>query len=146
MVLKSPEGCVTGFTRNSIEFSRMFTTGTMRATTSRLIQNYNSINSQSLYSRSSIFSSIHLRNLFVRTEQTPNPASLKFLPGEPVLPKEYGSGMSFKKNQNYSNSPLASRLFRIDGVDSVMFGEDFISIVKSEEISWRWGVSKNKLS
>lgn len=76
------------------------------------------------------------RSLFIQTETTPNPSSLKFIPGETVLPKEFGSTMSFRKSDNISHSPLAKRLFRINGVESVMFGELFISIVKNDTIQW----------
>jgi len=66
--------------------------------------------------------------MFIQTEATPNPATLKFLPGSPVL--ENGS----REIQNADEarvSPLASALFAIDGVSGVFFGSDFISVTKS---------------
>lgn len=66
--------------------------------------------------------------MFIQTEATPNPATLKFLPGGQVL--ENGS----REIQNVEEarvSPLASALFAIDGVSGVFFGPDFISVTKS---------------
>ncbi len=65
--------------------------------------------------------------MFIQTEATPNPATLKFLPGKPVL----GSGtMEYRDADAATGSPLASRLFTIDGVTGVFFGSDFISVTK----------------
>src|SRR6266545_2250285 len=67
--------------------------------------------------------------MFIQTEATPNPATLKFLPGRPVL----GEGtMEFLDPAESKGSPLASRLFEIDGVTGVFFGSDFISVTKGE--------------
>src|SRR5215467_10765831 len=67
--------------------------------------------------------------MFIQTEATPNPATLKFLPGRPVL----GEGtMEFRDPAESKGSPLASRLFEIDGVTGVFFGSDFISVTKGE--------------
>lgn len=78
------------------------------------------------------------RSLFIQTEETPNPASLKFIPGETVLdPNEgYGATMDFKKSDSLSNSPLAKRLFRLNGVENIMFGEGFVSVNKTDSVSW----------
>ncbi len=63
--------------------------------------------------------------MFIQTEQTPNPATLKFIPGEAVL----GSGtMFFESKDDAGISPLAQVLFDIDGVSAVFFGADFITI------------------
>ena len=65
--------------------------------------------------------------MFIQTELTPNPATLKFIPGKPVL----GDGTAdFRAKAEASNSPLATRLFEIDGVDGVFLGSDFISVTK----------------
>ena len=65
--------------------------------------------------------------MFIQTELTPNPATLKFIPGKPVL----GDGTAdFRAKGEASNSPLASRLFEIEGVDGVFLGSDFISVTK----------------
>ena len=65
--------------------------------------------------------------MFIQTEPTPNPATLKFIPGCPVL----GEGTAdFKTEADADGSPLATRLFDIDGVNSVFLGGDFISVTK----------------
>ncbi|WP_321393332.1 NifU family protein [Emcibacter sp.] len=63
--------------------------------------------------------------MFIQTEQTPNPATLKFLPGETVL--EQGTA-NFVNAEEASRSPLAVALFAIPGVAGVFFGYDFITI------------------
>ncbi|MEO1328980.1 MAG: NifU family protein [Pseudomonadota bacterium] len=71
--------------------------------------------------------------MFIQTEATPNPATLKFLPGAAVLPT--GSA-EFSNPEAAAASPLASRLFAVDGVANVFLGPDFISVTKSEAIEW----------
>ncbi|MDH3582115.1 MAG: NifU family protein [Hyphomicrobiales bacterium] len=67
--------------------------------------------------------------MFIQTEATPNPATLKFLPGQPVL----ASGTrDFREEGAAADSPLASRLFEIEGVTGVFFGSDFISVTKDD--------------
>jgi len=67
--------------------------------------------------------------MFIQTEATPNPASLKFLPGRTVM----ASGTAhFAEAADAGRSPLAKRLFEIDGVTGVFFGSDFISVTKGE--------------
>lgn len=63
--------------------------------------------------------------MFIQTEQTPNPATLKFIPGEVVL--ESGT-MFFEGKDEADVSPLAQVLFEIDGVSAVFLGADFITI------------------
>jgi len=71
--------------------------------------------------------------MFIQTEQTPNPQTLKFLPGRVVM-KE---GTAFYQSLiEAKNSPFAKRLFNVDGVDGVFFGSDFITITKSSELDW----------
>lgn len=65
--------------------------------------------------------------MFIETESTPNPATLKFLPGRTVM--EEGAA-DFPNADAASRSPLASRLFSIEGVGGVFFGTDFITITK----------------
>ncbi|KAM6930361.1 NFU1 iron-sulfur cluster scaffold homolog, mitochondrial [Xenentodon cancila] len=75
------------------------------------------------------------RTMFVQTQDTPNPNSLKFLPGRTVL--EVGT-MNFAGPRDAYCSPLARQLFRIDGVKSVFLGPDFITITKSgENVEWK---------
>ncbi|KAM4615735.1 NFU1 iron-sulfur cluster scaffold homolog, mitochondrial [Polymixia lowei] len=75
------------------------------------------------------------RTMFIQTQDTPNPNSLKFLPGRTVL--ESGT-MDFAAPRDAFCSPLARQLFRIDGVKSVFLGPDFITITKSDgNIEWK---------
>mmetsp|Transcript_15028 Transcript_15028/g.17011 ORF Transcript_15028/g.17011 Transcript_15028/m.17011 type:complete len:287 (+) Transcript_15028:112-972(+) len=82
------------------------------------------------------FNQIQKRSLFIQTEETPNPASLKFLPGCTVLSSEFGQSMDFRKNESTHNSPLAMLLFRVNGVEGVFLGPDFITVSKTDSISW----------
>ena len=66
--------------------------------------------------------------MFIQTEATPNPATLKFLPGRTVL--ETGT-LDLREPADAAKSPLAERLFGIEGVDGVFFGSDFITVSKS---------------
>jgi len=66
--------------------------------------------------------------MFIQTEATPNPATLKFLPGRPVL--ETGT-LDMPNRDAAKQSPLAERLFDVANVGGVMFGTDFIAVTKS---------------
>jgi Fe-S cluster biogenesis protein NfuA len=68
--------------------------------------------------------------MFIQTEATPNPATLKFLPGKVVM--ENGTA-DFRNPTEAEASPLASRLFDIPGVNGVYFGYDFITVSKEEQ-------------
>ena len=71
--------------------------------------------------------------MFIETEQTPNPATLKFLPGRTVL----DSGTAdFATTAEAARSPLAERLFQVEGVKRVFLGQDFISVTKAAEKEW----------
>ncbi|KAK4529863.1 hypothetical protein CCYA_CCYA02G0720 [Cyanidiococcus yangmingshanensis] len=74
------------------------------------------------------------RTLFIQTATTPNPNSVKFLPGSVVMENE--STFDFSSVRAASASPLARRLFQIDGVVGVMFGPDFVTVTKREDIDW----------
>lgn len=67
--------------------------------------------------------------MFIQTEATPNPQSLKFLPGKVVL--ENGTA-EFRSVEDADDLPLASRLFDIRGVTGVYFGYDFITVSKDD--------------
>ena len=72
--------------------------------------------------------------MFIQTEPTPNPATLKFIPGKTVL----GDGtVDFRDKSEATTSPLAQRLFGVDGVAGVFLGSDFISVTKSEADEWQ---------
>lgn len=71
--------------------------------------------------------------MFIQTETTPNPATLKFLPGETVL----GSGTAdFPSPETGATSPLARRIFAVEGVTGVFLGRDFITVTKADEAPW----------
>jgi Fe-S cluster biogenesis protein NfuA len=71
--------------------------------------------------------------MFIQTESTPNPATMKFLPGRDVL----GEGIAdFPTRETAEKSPLAARLFAIDGVGGVMLGGDFITVTKTAGLDW----------
>jgi Fe-S cluster biogenesis protein NfuA len=71
--------------------------------------------------------------MFIQTEQTPNPATLKFLPGRAVL--ERGT-RDFPTAEAAHLSPLAEELFRIQGVAGVFLGSDFITVTKDDRFDW----------
>ena len=67
--------------------------------------------------------------MFIETEQTPNPAMLKFLPGRAIM----ASGTAdFTSAEKAGRSPLATRLFQIEGVTGVFLGADFVTVTKAD--------------
>jgi Fe-S cluster biogenesis protein NfuA len=71
--------------------------------------------------------------MFIQTETTPNPATLKFLPGETVL----GTGTAdFPDASGASTSPLAQRIFSVPGVSGVFLGSDFVTVTKADDAIW----------
>ena len=71
--------------------------------------------------------------MFIQTESTPNPATLKFLPGQTVL----DAGTADFPNADASGaSPLAQRIFAVDGVTGVFFGTDFVTVTKGDAVEW----------
>jgi Fe-S cluster biogenesis protein NfuA len=71
--------------------------------------------------------------MFIQTEQTPNPATLKFLPGREVIARGVAD---FTDPDRAASSPLASRLFEVDGVTGVFLGSDFITVTKAAGQDW----------
>ena len=71
--------------------------------------------------------------MFIQTEHTPNPATLKFLPGKTVL--DNGT-RDFRAPEEAAASPLATRLFEVPGVAGVFFGTDFISVT-GDGVDWQ---------
>ncbi len=71
--------------------------------------------------------------MFIQTEDTPNPQTLKFLPGKAVL--EQGTA-NFANADSAQTSPLAQRIFGIEGITGVYFGADFITVTKEVERDW----------
>lgn len=71
--------------------------------------------------------------MFIQTESTPNPSTMKFLPGRPVLS---AGAADFPTKASAQKSPLAQRLFEVDGVSGVMLGQDFVTVTKSD-VDWQ---------
>lgn len=72
--------------------------------------------------------------MFIQTEQTPNPATLKFLPGRAVMT---AGTADFPTAESASRSPLAQRLFAVEGVDGVFLGSDFVTVTKTAGKEWQ---------
>lgn len=71
--------------------------------------------------------------MFIQTETTPNPATLKFLPGETVL--DNGTA-DFPSADAGAASPLARRIFAVEGVNGVFLGRDFVTVTKADDLPW----------
>ena len=71
--------------------------------------------------------------MFIQTQDTPNPATLKFIPGVPVM--ESGTA-DYPAADSAAHSPLARRLFQIDGVKGVFLGGDFVAVTKEDALDW----------
>src|SRR5688500_2657917 len=71
--------------------------------------------------------------MFIQTEPTPNPATLKFLPGRTVMPS---GTANFTSAEGAKRSPLAERIFGVDGVNGVFLGSDFVTVTKDEATDW----------
>ena len=73
--------------------------------------------------------------MFIQTEDTPNPQSMKFLPGQAVL--GHGElGIDFPTLEAAAASPLAAMLFETDGVMGIYLGADFVTVTKAEAVEW----------
>jgi Fe-S cluster biogenesis protein NfuA len=72
--------------------------------------------------------------MFIQTEQTPNPATLKFLPGRAVMAK--GVAEFTDPIEAERLSPLARRVFSVDGIAGVYLGSDFVSVTKNDGQEW----------
>ncbi len=72
--------------------------------------------------------------MFIETEGTPNPATLKFLPGRAVLG---GATADFATDEAAARSPLALSLFELPGVARVFLGADFVTVTKTDDSSWQ---------
>ena len=71
--------------------------------------------------------------MFIQTESTPNPATLKFLPGQTVM--DMGTA-DFPSTESASASPLAQRLFAVSGTTGVFLGSDFVTVTKADDTDW----------
>ncbi|CEP21451.1 unnamed protein product [Cyberlindnera jadinii] len=77
---------------------------------------------------------LSLRSLFIQTEDTPNDHALKFLPSQTILPE--GDTIEYTSGREAAASPLARKLFAVDGVKTVMFGGNFITVEKRPNYNW----------
>ena len=73
------------------------------------------------------------QHMFIQTELTPNPATLKFLPGCAVMPE---GTANFTQPEEAARSPLAQRLFAVEGVAGVFLGSDFVTVTKTIDCDW----------
>ena len=77
------------------------------------------------------------RSLWIQTESTPNADALKFVPaGQQILPDSVSGTIEYLSGREAHGSPLARKLFAVDGVSSVFFGRDFVTVTKGNESSW----------
>jgi Fe-S cluster biogenesis protein NfuA len=73
--------------------------------------------------------------MFIQTEETPNPQTLKFVLDDKIILEN--STAEFKnQKQAATKSPLALQLFEVSGVESIFFGRDFVTVTKSEKVEW----------
>lgn len=72
--------------------------------------------------------------MFIQTEETPNPATLKFLPGLDVIA---AGTADFPNREAATRSPLAARLFDVADVTAVFLGADFVTVTKAPEVDWQ---------
>ncbi|NKB49227.1 MAG: NifU family protein [Alphaproteobacteria bacterium] len=72
--------------------------------------------------------------MFIQTEETPNPATLKFLPGRDVIA---AGTADFPNREAAARSPLATRLFEVSDVAAVFLGADFVTVTKSPDVDWQ---------
>ena len=71
--------------------------------------------------------------MFIQTEETPNPATLKFLPGKTLLEK---GTLEFKSPEEATTNPLARKLFSDVNLKGVFIGKDFLTVTKSGSVDW----------
>jgi len=74
--------------------------------------------------------------MFIQTEDTPNPATLKFLPGRDVAGKDRPP-QDFQRGDSVEHAPLAEMLFMIPDVTRIFFGENYVSVTKSDDAQWK---------
>ncbi|GAB1192090.1 hypothetical protein APSETT444_001274 [Aspergillus pseudonomiae] len=86
-------------------------------------------------------SPVSKRSIFIQTENTPNPDALKFIPNHRVLPEDFPTSfLEFLSPRSTLSpphpSPLAANLFNVDGVTSIFFGPEFITVTKASDANW----------
>lgn len=126
------------FSRNSRTLIKLLAAETLRNKITKVdvLRQIHSRTSRLLFSVYNSVNVISSRNMFIQTQDTPNPSSVKFLPGSKVL--EERQTMDFPTAKDAAVSPLAKLLFRIEGVKGVFFGPDFITITKADDdVEWK---------
>ncbi|KAF6221339.1 hypothetical protein HO133_002194 [Letharia lupina] len=115
------------------------TSNTLTASSIRLRPRLDSLNSRSKFQPHALAGTI--RTIFIQTENTPNADALKFLPNHTILPEglaspflEYLSPRSTLAPPH--PSPLAARLLNVDGITSIFYGPDFITVTKASDAIW----------
>ena len=71
--------------------------------------------------------------MFINVEETPNPNTLKFIPENNI---KVNKSYIFKKNDDYKGNNFLHSIFEVDGIESVLFDAEFLSITKSNKASW----------
>ncbi len=75
--------------------------------------------------------------MFIQTLETPNPNTLKFVPGRPVFTEQMkGHPETFTRDADLSISPFSKKLLFIEGIEKVFFGPDFIALTKNDHADW----------
>ena len=78
----------------------------------------------------------HIASMFIQTEDTPNPATLKFLPGKDVVGPD-GRVREYSRGDDVADAPMAEMLFMIPDVHRIFFGADYISVTRGEDAQWK---------
>ncbi|CEL05941.1 Putative NifU-related protein [Aspergillus calidoustus] len=86
-------------------------------------------------------SPVNKRTIFIQTESTPNPDALKFIPNHRVLPEEFPTSFLEYLSPRSTLAPphpssLAANLFNVDGVQSIFYGPEFITVTKASDANW----------
>ncbi|KAF5134851.1 uncharacterized protein G6M90_00g035050 [Metarhizium brunneum] len=131
--------------RHSPRWTRQLSTHTARRSPSLLRPGFHiNVPSRPVVPRRSALPSLGIggtRSIFIQTENTPNPDALKFLPNHRVVPEEINSPFIEYLNPRSTisppyPSPLAAKLMNIDGITSVFYGADFITVTKAGDANW----------
>ena len=93
--------------------------------------------SSALVKHSYPLSNYRVRSIFIDSESTPNPNSMKFMPGCEVLPSSRHRNVFQNKDRREMKSPLATDLFKVNGVKGIFLGRDFVTVTKISDESWQ---------
>lgn len=87
-----------------------------------------------VFGRANAAMRVGVRSLFVKIVQTPNPASLKFVPGKKLMPE--GRTIDFGNLRSAQRSPLARAVFTVEGVTRVMISTNFLAVTVQDQKCW----------